>query len=91
MAVWHHSLKVSIFYKVHLASRIPVVSAEFFAKRGTQMSFERSHWTGEMRHYDMSMDDPEACIPKLCCDHKEHPKWLSMTDELRKHPASAPQ
>ena len=57
---------------------------------GTQMSFESTRWPGEIHLYGVSRTDPENYIPDLHCHHGERLRWLTVTDDLPRHAASAP-
>jgi hypothetical protein len=54
------------------------------------MAFQAEHYPGEIHVYAAQLEDPKAFAPAFHVHYSEHLPWLGLTDDLPKHPHSAP-
>ena len=67
----------------------PQATRGFCPTCGTQMSFESTHWPGEIHLFAVSSDQPERYTPQSHCHFAERLEWLGINDDLPKWPATA--
>ena len=58
-------------------------------KCGTQMHYQNSIWPDETHLYAATLDDPAQFEPEAHYHFAERVPWLTVTDDLPKHPGSA--
>lgn len=65
------------------------VSRRFCTGCGTQMSYQYVGWPDETHLYAGTMDDPTLFEPQAHFHYAERLPWLTVQDDLPKHPGTA--
>ena len=68
----------------------PGVERSFCGRCGSPMAFQAAHYPGEIHVYAAQLEDPVAFAPAFHVHYSERLPWLHLTDDLPKHPHSAP-
>jgi len=66
----------------------PGVNRFFCETCGSPMAFRAEHYPGEIHLYAASLENPEDFKPDFHVHSSEQLSWLSLHDELPKHPHS---
>jgi len=68
----------------------PGVTRSFCGTCGSPMAFQAERYPGEIHVYAAQLEDPKAFAPTFHVHYSAHLPWLALTDDLPKHPHSAP-
>ena len=66
----------------------PGVKRLFCSSCGSPMAFQAERYTGEIHLYAASLENPEDFKPDFHVHSREKLSWLSLQDDLPKHPHS---
>ncbi len=66
----------------------PGVRRSFCRTCGSPIAFEADRYPGEIHFYAAALDDPEAAAPQFHVHDAERLSWLSLADDLPRHPRS---